>query len=411
MMSPIGWTKRTLIDLCEEHVDCVNRTAPAVPHETPFKMIRTTNVRNGFIDVNKVRHVEKPVFDKWTRRLVPKPGDVILTREAPLGEVGMLRSSRHIFLGQRLYHFRANSSVLDPHFLLYALLEDDLQGQIKGFGSGSTVEHMRLSDIPRLEITVPCIATQRKIAGVLSAYDDLIENNTRRIAILEEMAQAIYREWFVNFRFPGHENVKLVDSPLGQIPEGWEVGQLGSLCKLKYGKMPRKEDRVESGYPIFSGYGIVGFHNEYLYEDKEVVVIARGVGRCGQIVMSPPKAFITNISIVIQPTTANLVKLFLYYRLLDTQLTSLNKGTAQTQVTISDIELYQIALPPLELQEHFVGITNDIDAEIETLGKKTSNLGNTRDLLLPKLISGKLDVENLDIDVGEPIETLEEATA
>ena len=81
----------------------------------------------------------------------------------------------------------------------------------------------RLRYLQAFEVRVPPLPTQRKIASILSAYDDLIENNTRRIAILEEMAQAIYREWFVNFRFPGHENVKLVDSPLGQIPEGWEA--------------------------------------------------------------------------------------------------------------------------------------------------------------------------------------------
>jgi len=194
-------------------------------------MIRTTNVRNGFIDVENVRYVDEPTFRRWTRRLLPQPKDVILTREAPLGEVGMVRTSDRIFLGQRLYHFRPDPERLDPHFLLYSLLGDDLQGQVRGFGSGSTVEHMRLSDIPELQINVPNIDEQRKIAGILSAYDDLIENNLRRIRILEEMAQSLYREWFVHFRFPGHEGVRMVDSPLGRIPEGWEVKALGEIAE------------------------------------------------------------------------------------------------------------------------------------------------------------------------------------
>jgi type I restriction enzyme, S subunit len=233
MKSPKKWKRLPVIDLCESHVDCVNRTAPSVAHSTPFKMIRTTNVRNGFVDADNVRYVEEAVFKKWTRRLVPRRNDVILTREAPLGDVGLIRSSDHIFLGQRLYHFRPDPKKLDFQFLLYALLGEDLQGQIRGFGSGSTVEHMRLADIPRLEIAVPRLQTQHKIGAVLSAYDDLFENNTRRIACLEEMAQAIYREWFVNFRFPGHENVKLIDSPLGQIPDGWEVVKTRDALDIK----------------------------------------------------------------------------------------------------------------------------------------------------------------------------------
>ena len=139
------WRRVPVVDLCEVHVDCVNRTAPVVSEPTPFKMIRTTNVRDGFIDSENVRYVTEPVYKKWTRRLVPKRGDVILTREAPLGGVGKVRTDDLIFLGQRLYHFRADPKKLDADFLLYALMADDLQGQIRGFGSGSTVEHMILA--------------------------------------------------------------------------------------------------------------------------------------------------------------------------------------------------------------------------------------------------------------------------
>src|ERR671919_201297 len=94
-----------IVDLCEQHVDCVNRTAPVVATETPYKMIRTTNVRNGFIDTENVRYVTEETYKRWTRRLVPRRGDIILTREAPLGDVGMIRNDDFIFLGQRLYHF------------------------------------------------------------------------------------------------------------------------------------------------------------------------------------------------------------------------------------------------------------------------------------------------------------------
>jgi len=157
-------------------------------------MLRTTNIRNGYVDVENVRYVTEETYKKWTRRLVPRCGDIVLTREAPLGEVGKIRTNDSVFLGQRLYHFRPDPQKLNADFLLYSLLDSDLQAQIKGFGSGSTVEHMRLEDIPSLELNVPPLRTQRRIAGILSAYDELIENSQRRIRILETMARALYRE-------------------------------------------------------------------------------------------------------------------------------------------------------------------------------------------------------------------------
>src|SRR5207237_3964910 len=105
------------------------------------------NVKDGFIDTEQVRFVSEETYRRWTRRLVPKRGDVILTREAPLGEVGMIKTDEPVFLGQRLYHFRADPMKLDPRFLLYALQAPDLQGQVRSFGSGSTADPMRLPDI------------------------------------------------------------------------------------------------------------------------------------------------------------------------------------------------------------------------------------------------------------------------
>ena len=119
--------------------------------------------------------------------------------------------------------------------------------------SGTTqLDNCSVDKLLSFDILVPDPRLQRKIASILSAYDDLIENNTRRIAILEEMAQAIYREWFVNFRFPGHENVKLVDSPLGQIPEGWEVKPAREVADIRYGKnLPKTMILSEAEYPVY----------------------------------------------------------------------------------------------------------------------------------------------------------------
>jgi type I restriction enzyme, S subunit len=216
MNRSVDWAAVPIKDVCESIIDCVNKTAPTVDHQTPYKMIRTTNVRDGWINLDEVNYVDAEIFARWNRRATPRPGDVILTREAPLGEVGMLRGADHVFLGQRLVMYRADPSKLDNRFLLYSFRSDYLQGQIKSLGSGATVEHMRVPDAEKLVLRLPPLSIQVRIGDILSAYDDLIENNTRRIKILEEMAQITYREWFVNFRFPGHEKVRMVKSEIGQ---------------------------------------------------------------------------------------------------------------------------------------------------------------------------------------------------
>ena len=142
--NPKGWEAKPIDNICANIVDCVNKTAPIVEYETPYKMIRTTNVRNHKVDISSVRYVEKETFDKWNRRLTPKRGDVILTREAPVGEVGILESDDSVFLGQRLMLYRVNLELTTPEYLLYFLMSDNLKMQYEQMSSGSTVKHGRV---------------------------------------------------------------------------------------------------------------------------------------------------------------------------------------------------------------------------------------------------------------------------
>ena len=205
----MSWKEMLVNEVCDEIIDCVNKTAPKSDLTTPYKMIRTTNVRNGEIDLENVFNVEKEVYEKWIRRGKPLKDDVILTREAPVGEVGILRVDDTIFLGQRTMMYRANKSLITPHFLYYSLRSSFVQNQLHSYSSGSTVSHVRVPDAKSFLVKVPKLKTQRRIADILSAYDDLIQNNIKRIKLLEQAAQNIYKEWFVHLRFPGYENTPI----------------------------------------------------------------------------------------------------------------------------------------------------------------------------------------------------------
>lgn len=220
-----------LKQLCSEIVDCVNKTAPTSDAPTPYKMLRTSDIREGKINLENLNCVTKEVYEKWTRRGKLQKGDVIFTREAPLGEVGLVREEKNYFLGQRLVLFRANDKICDGRFLMYSLLWHHNKQAIISKGVGSTVAHLRVPECENIEIKAPDLDIQHRIADILSAYDDLIENNQKQIKLLEEAAQRLYKEWFVDLHFPGHENTKIVDG----VPEGWKKERLVDIAEIQYG--------------------------------------------------------------------------------------------------------------------------------------------------------------------------------
>lgn len=406
------WERVSVSEVCESIVDCVNKTAPTVDEPTPYKMIRTTNVKKGWVHLWEVKYVTKETFDRWTRRQLPRKGDVILTREAPLGEVGMLRGDDQVFLGQRLVSYRANPAKLDNRFLLYAFQGRDVQAQVKGLGSGATVEHMRVPDCEKLTLSLPPLSEQRRIASILSAYDDLIENSTRRIAILEEMARRIYEEWFVRFRFPGHEQVKMVESELGLIPEGWRVVPLGDVSAINAKSIRPANAPDEILYIDIASVVPGAITQKQPYRFSEAPGRARRVVQNGDVIWSCVRPNRRSYALVLQAEAALVASTgfavlsaksvpysYLYFAVTTDDfvgfLTNHATGAAYPAVTASTFESAPFLMPEKEVADRFHAVAALMLDLSETLKRKNTNLRATRDLLLPKLISGELDVSTL----------------
>lgn len=403
------WERVSVAEVCESIVDCVNKTAPTVDEPTPYKMIRTTNVKKGWVNLSEVKFVTKETFDRWTRRQLPRKGDVILTREAPLGEVGMLRGDDQVFLGQRLVSYRANPAKLDNRFLLYAFQGRDVQAQVKGLGSGATVEHMRVPDCEKLTLSLPPLSEQRRIASILSAYDNLIENNTRRIAILEEMARRIYEEWFVRFRFPGNEQVKRVESELGLIPEGWSWG-----CLRDVAEDVRESVHPEAVAPDTPYVGLEhiprrsialaewGFASEV---QSTKLSFVRGDILFGKIrpyfhkvAVAPVDGVASSDAIVIRARESKWYPLVLATVSSDAfvaEATQSANGTKMPRANWNVLLSYKLPKPTDEVLAKFNEIMLGVVDFVRVATLKNRNLRATRDLLLPKLISGELDVSTL----------------
>lgn len=415
MSSSRSWLETPLEDVCESIIDCVNKTAPSVDYTTPYKMIRTTNVRDGWVSLSNVKCVEEEIYRKWIRRQQPKKGDVILTREAPLGEVGMLRSDEKVFLGQRLVSYRANPEKIDKRFLLYAFQGHYLQAQIKALGSGSTVEHMRVPDAKKLKILLPSLSTQRAIGSILSSYDDLIANNTRRIEILEEMARRLYEEWFVHFRFPGHEDVSFKQSELGEIPEGWEVKGLYDIAEVTYGHPFKAKQFNDQG----EGLGAVrirdirdGQVKTYTTEEgKPKHIIENGdilVGMDGQFHMGKwagGKAWLVQRVARFRPTQP--MSRYLLFLTIERPIKHLEEtivGTTVAHLSAKDLKAMKVVVPD-EAMLKVMADTLEPMYELEMrLKRKNVNLHAQRDLLLPKLVSGEIDVSDITMPEDKEVE-------
>jgi type I restriction enzyme S subunit len=402
---PEAWEVCAADTVCSEIVDCLNKTAPIVEHDTGYRMIRTTNVRYGRVDVSDNRFVEEAVFRRWTRRACPRLGDIVLSREAPLGEVGLLRSDAKVFLGQRTMLYRANPQRLDQHYLYYQMIGPYVQAVIHGQGSGSTVAHLRVPDAETLPIPMAPLSVQRKIAAVLAAYDELIEANRRRIELLKTLAEEIYREWFVRRRFPGHENAKIVKG----VPQGWEQRRLPEIANITYGfpfdasrfntdgrdrpiirirNIPESsttdytDEEANDKYVVRHGDLLVGmdgeFHINHWHGDDAYLV-----QRVCRIEAKEP---------ILESYLAHAIRAPIKH------FESILMGATVGHLGAMHLKSIVLLVPPEPLRGR-LHILNDIHRQKLSLAKASRNLAATRDRLLPRLISGKLSVENLDIHI------------
>ncbi|MBA1147841.1 restriction endonuclease subunit S [Ectothiorhodospiraceae bacterium WFHF3C12] len=369
-----------------------------------------------------MKYVEQSTYQKWTRRQVPRKGDIILTREAPLGEVGMLRTDDNVFLGQRLVSYRVDPAKADNRFLLYAFQSDYLQSQIKAFGSGATVEHMRVPDAKKLRVLLPPLATQHRIASILSAYDDLIENNTRRIAILEEMARRLYEEWFVQFRFPGHEGAGFKESELGRIPDGWRCRRLEEVVALNpRTRVPKDGEKlfIPMGALSESSMTIVGTERKagnsgakFQNGDTLVARITPCLenGKTGFVDFLPddqPTACGSTEFIVLRSQTLCPEMVYLLARserFRDVAIKSMSGATGRQRIRVESIKEFPVVQPDDETLRRFQEFAGPCFRHIRVLAEKNTNLRTQRDLLLPKLVSGEIDVSDIPLPNEEETE-------
>jgi len=405
-----------LQEVCELIVDCEHKTAPT--QDSGYPSIRTPNIGRGYFILNDVNRVSEETYRLWTRRARPQPGDLIMAREAPVGNVAIIPEGLEPCLGQRTLLIRPDPSKVDPLFLNYFLNGPYIQGLIQGKTNGATVAHLNMEDVRTMYLPAPPpLSIQRRTAKILGAYDDLIENNARRIKILEEMAQMVYREWFANFHFPGYEKLQLAKrGEGGQIPMGWRVGLLGELVSLRSGFAFKSTTFDSEGL-----FGLVTIRNVHdgafspecqsRIADLPPNLPKYCVLEAGDIVMSLTGnigrvCFVFGSNLLLNQRVAKVISSrpcdlpFVYFLLRQTEtqkrFEQISTGVAQQNLSPVKAMEEKVVVPPEELRERFGEIVQPMTAEIVNLFTCGTILRQTRDLLLPKLVSGEINLENVE---------------
>ncbi|MDV6373400.1 restriction endonuclease subunit S [Deinococcus arenicola] len=317
------------------------------------------------------------------------PG-VVTGRYGTLGEVFLI-TERFWPLNTTLYvqDFKGN----DPAFISYFLRTLNLASQ----NTAGAVPGLNRNALHMLRASIPPLPTQRKIAAILSAYDDLIENNTRRVQVLEDMARALYREWFVEYRYPGHETAEFIEDEQGRRPKGWEWCDVGDLVvRIPVGKKyDQKSVLPEGRVPVFDQgrSGIIGYHNDnpgvIASHYRPVITFANHT--CYQRLVLEPFSAIQNVLPFVPHPSKGLDIFWLHY-------------TTHGVVQLNDYKGHwpefaakTILTPQIELTKRFGEFAKPLEIAKKSLLDRNANLRRTRDLLLPRLVSGELDVSELDI--------------
>lgn len=403
MQKPLknGWRKVTLKEVCREitvgHVGSMAKEY--VEEGIPF--LRSQNILPFSLELSSVKYIT-PEFHAKLKKSALVPGDVAVVRTGYPGTACVIPSKLSICNCADLVIIRPSEEV-NAKYLTCIFNSTWGQGIIAGTLVGVAQQHFNVSAAKEMEVNLPPRHTQDKIAGILSAYDDLIENNTRRIEILEEMARSIYREWFVKFRFPGHEQVQMVDSELGLIPEGWEVVCLGKLASFQTGKLNSNAAKPNGVYPFFTCSQEIFRTDTYSFDTECVLLAGNNANGVFHIKYFKGKFDAYQRTYVIRSLNQHKVTNYYLYFAIKAQLEhlkSISTGSATKFLTLTILNNLNIIVSLPDIQDKFAKFIFVVFSEIELLQAKNANLRQTRDLLLPRLISGEIDVENLDINTG-----------
>lgn len=394
-----GWKKIKLENALEALIDyrgkTPNKTASGIP------LITAKIVKNGFIQEPN-EFIAEEDYDSWMVRGFPKIGDVVLTMEAPLGEVAQINDER-VALAQRIVTLRGKEGLLDNTYLKFFFKSETGQARLKERETGTTVTGIKQSELRLVEIDVPPLSTQCRIASILSALDEKIELNRQTNQTLEAITQALFKEWFMDFNFPGATG-EMQESELGPIPKGWRVGTLGDVCKNIRKTVHPKEVVADTPYVglehiprkslgLFSWGVSSDVDSQKTHFKKYNVLFGKLRPYFHKVCIAPLEGICSTDILVIEPLKDDNFSFCLNHLFSNEMITfvsSVADGTRMPRVDWRSISNYEIVVPPESLLSRFNRITLPFYDHIIENNQQAAILSVSRDALLPKLMNGEI---------------------
>lgn len=338
---------------------------------------------DGHISEDSIARVSMNHVDRLSRHKI-EVGDILYSRRGDVGRCAFATEVEQGWLcGTGCLRVTIDQSKAIPKFIFYQLQKAETIGWVEKHAVGSTMLNLNTSILGSVPIELPSMAEQQMIVHVLSAYDDLIENNQKQIKLLEEAAQRLYKEWFVDLRFPGHENVKIVDG----VPEGWENASVTDLLEIRYGK--DHKGLADGCIPVYGSGGIMRKVDKILYSGESVLIPRKG--SLNNILLVSGDFWTIDTMFYSVPKRPNVAK-YVYLYLTGIDMYAMNIGAAVPSMSVKILDGMRLLCPSDSILELFETTAKPYYEMIELLKKKQSMLGETRDRLLPKLMSGEIEV-------------------
>ena len=371
-ISEIKGEEMKLSDVCKLIVDCPHSTAK--DEGTGYPLIRTPNIGRGRLKLDGVHRVSENVYLDRNQRATPQTNDLILAREAPVGNVAVIKDEK-VCLGQRTVLIRPDEKKVDADFLVYYLLAPKQQHLLLSASNGATVSHLNMSAIRNLEIDLPEMDKQKRMGCILSKLDDLIVENERINKNLLEQAQAIYTKRFIT-----------------DADSLWPEGKLSDLIEVCYGKDHKKLH--DGDIPVYGSGGIMRHVDRALYEQESVLVPRKGTLNNVMYVNEPfwsvDTMFFTKMK------RQNVAK-FVFHFLKGKDLAAMNAGSAVPSMTTKILNAIPLQIPDDQTLSTFEAQVSPFYQAASYNNKESENLAAIRDSLLPKLMSGEIDVSDIDL--------------
>ena len=353
-----------------------------------------------FLQGNRTFQHIYPVIDTYTKKVtkLANANDILFSVRAPVGDINI--APVDLCIGRGLCAIRSINN--NQEFLFY-LLKSKIN-ELESQATGTIFSSVNKKTLENFIVNIPNEKQQKNIGTILSNLDKKIELNQKIIANLEELSQILFKHWFVDFEFPDENGNpykssggEMIDSELGEMPLSWKVHKLNDIFKINYGKNLPTKKILNTGYPVFGGNGIIGYYSSYMYENPKILISCRGAAS-GKIHISKEKSFVTNNSIVLNEKQKNY---FYYFKELFkyNDFKRYTTGSAQPQITIANIKDLMYLTPDTNIIDQFNSKISSLFNQKNNYEDENQNLTQLRDTLLPKLMSGEIEIP-YDVEVN-----------